>query len=121
MPYTLSPAITLLLKFNYICTLPDVSDVYRGLTSLENLIKQACDILECRVEAVLEDMSLTPLCDIPEDCADTPITVETFLQRTEETSQEAAAGLAKSVKDKELLFVLLNESYFIFVNYSIYT
>ena len=58
------------------------------------LSKQACDVLECRIEAVLEDMSLTPLCDLPEEEA---ITVEKFLEMTDKTCKEASASIAKYV------------------------
>ena len=61
---------------------------------LELLTKQANDILECRIEAVLDEMGLTPLCDLPEDEA---ITIEDFLHLTEQTCSEAASTLAKYV------------------------
>ena len=59
---------------------------------LERLRKHAVDILDCRIEAVLEDMSLTPLCDLPED---EPVTVDTFLQLTEQSCNEASVTLTK--------------------------
>ncbi len=54
--------------------------------------KQAKDILECRIEAVLEEMSLTPLCDIPEEDA---ITVEEFQKMTEDCCNDASVSVAK--------------------------
>ena len=72
--------------------LPDLQNIYRVMGELERLCKHAVDILDCRIEAVLEDMSLTPLSDLPED---EPITVDRFLQLTEETCNEASQSLTK--------------------------
>lgn len=49
-------------------------------------------MLECRIEAVLQDIELTRLCDLPEDEA---VTVEEFVNVTEKTCQEAAETLSK--------------------------
>ena len=62
------------------------------IRELELMCKQAKDILDCRIEAVLEDMSLTPLCELPED---EPITVQKFIDLTTNTCSEAAAALTK--------------------------
>ena len=59
---------------------------------LERLSKQVQDILDCRIDAVLEDMSLTALCDLPED---EPITINEFLKKTEDTCHAASQQLAK--------------------------
>ena len=59
---------------------------------LEMISKQAIDILDCRIEAVLEDMSTTALCDLPED---EPVTVQEFLVLTQETCKEASKQLSK--------------------------
>lgn len=50
------------------------------------------DILDCRIEAVLEDIELTRLCDLPEDEA---VSVEEFVSVTERTCQEAAQSLSR--------------------------
>ena len=52
------------------------------------------DILDCRIEAVLEDIELTRLCDLPEDEA---VSVEEFVHVTERTCREAAESLSKCV------------------------
>lgn len=50
------------------------------------------DMLDCRIEAVLQDIELTRLCDLPEDEA---VTVEDFVAVTEKTCQESAESLSK--------------------------
>ena len=59
---------------------------------LSLLSKQSQDLLSCRVEAVLEDMALTALCDLPED---DPVTVDEFLDLTIKTCNSASEILAK--------------------------
>lgn len=51
-------------------------------------------MLECRIEAALQDIELTRLCDLPDDEA---VTVEEFVDVTERTCQEAAESLSKLV------------------------
>lgn len=51
-------------------------------------------MLDCRIEAALQDIELTRLCDLPEDEA---VTVEEFVDVTERTCQEAAESLSKLV------------------------
>jgi dynein heavy chain len=53
---------------------------------------QITDILDCRIEAVLEDISSTCLCELPEDDS---ITVEEFLKRTEETCSAVIVALSR--------------------------
>ena len=84
--------MTNFLRHNLCVTV--ITECYEKMRELELLNKRACDILDCRIEAVLEEMSLTPLCDIPEDSA---VNVEEFLRITEETCSEAAVVLAKYV------------------------
>ena len=57
-------------------------------------MKRSKDILDTRIEEVLEDMSMTPLCTLPDDDA---ITVEKFMQLTEETCTKACKILTKYV------------------------
>ena len=52
------------------------------------------DILDCRIEAVLQDIELTRLCHLPEDEA---VSVEEFVSVTERTCHEAAESLSKCV------------------------
>ena len=62
------------------------------MTELKVLARQAKDILSCRIEAVLDDMSLTALCSLPEE---EPMTVESFVSLTEQTCKESAECLAR--------------------------
>ena len=82
----------------YLSNLPlllsDLDDIYQVMGHLERLSKQAKDILDCRIEAVLDDMSLTNLCALPED---DPVTVDHFLRLTEGTCATASSQLTKSV------------------------
>jgi len=64
------------------------------LNELKYLSAEACDTLECRIEAVLEKMASVELCVLP---ADEPLTVDEFLAATEERCAEAAETLTKSV------------------------
>ncbi|XP_064627182.1 dynein axonemal heavy chain 5-like isoform X2 [Lineus longissimus] len=66
--------------------------IRKALSFLERLSKQVQDILDCRIEEVLEDMSLTALCDLPED---EPVTIDHFMAMTEETCTFAAENLTK--------------------------
>lgn len=49
-------------------------------------------MLEYRIEAALQDIELTRLCDLPEDEA---VTVEEFVDVTERTCHEAEESLSK--------------------------
>lgn len=50
------------------------------------------DIWDCRIEAVLEEMSSIPLCDLPEE---EPLSVEQFQANTQATCDAASQTLAK--------------------------
>ena len=50
------------------------------------------DIWDCRIEAVLEEMSSIPLCDLPEE---EPLTVDQFQANTQATCEAASQTLAK--------------------------
>ncbi|XP_077977872.1 dynein axonemal heavy chain 5-like isoform X2 [Glandiceps talaboti] len=75
-----------------------ISNIYKELGFLQRLIKQVTDLLDCRIEAVLHDMSTTPLCDLPEH---EPITCTEFLRLTEAAVTEAAVQLARQSKAVE--------------------
>ncbi|KAJ8315371.1 LOW QUALITY PROTEIN: hypothetical protein KUTeg_007521 [Tegillarca granosa] len=64
---------------------------YEVMSSLEKLSKTVTDILDCRVEAVLQEMSVTALCDLPEDDA---VTMEKFLELTTDVVENASKQLA---------------------------
>ena len=61
------------------------------LNLFENLNLQVKDILECRVENCLHEISVTPLCELPTE----PCTIEEFTKNTEETVQKAMQQLSK--------------------------
>ncbi|XP_052807224.1 dynein axonemal heavy chain 5-like isoform X2 [Mya arenaria] len=68
-----------------------ISKTYKVMRDLDKLSKTVHDILECRIDAVLEDMSATALCELPEDEA---ITMEKFLDITNEVVANASKYLA---------------------------
>ncbi|KAI8792083.1 dynein heavy chain 5, axonemal [Biomphalaria glabrata] len=68
-----------------------IKEIYETMRDLEKLSKTVKDILDCRIEAVLEDMSITALCDLPEE---EPVTADKFLQMTTDIVQSAAESLA---------------------------
>ncbi|XP_078698147.1 dynein axonemal heavy chain 5-like [Branchiostoma floridae x Branchiostoma belcheri] len=68
-----------------------IGEVYKVMEKVELLVKQVTDMLECRIDASLSDMSSTSLCELPED---EPISVEEFLQITEQTCAKAAVSLS---------------------------
>ncbi|KAG9479366.1 hypothetical protein GDO78_012827 [Eleutherodactylus coqui] len=76
-----------------------IANVYSSLREVEQTCKEASDILECRIEKLLEDISDTLLVDLPE--GDT-ITVPVFLERTEKIIALAAETLSMQSKQVEL-------------------
>lgn len=57
-----------------------MDSVYDAFKELELLIDRANDLVKFRIEAVLQEMSNTLLCELPSDA---PWTVERFLKNTE--------------------------------------
>ena len=80
--------MNLLLVFLFL----DITNIYKAMHELELLAKTVIDILDCRIEATLQDMSLTALCDLPDN---EPVTVEEFLRLTENICSQASEQLAK--------------------------
>ncbi|XP_068092796.1 dynein axonemal heavy chain 5-like isoform X3 [Hyperolius riggenbachi] len=76
-----------------------IANVYSSLRDVEQICKEASDILECRIEKLLLDISETALVDLPEDDA---VTVPAFLERTEKVIAAAAETLAMQSKQVEL-------------------
>lgn len=62
------------------------------MLELSNLIKAVQDIWDCRIEAILEEMAKTPLCDLPEE---EPLTVDQYLTNTQAKCTLASQSLAK--------------------------
>ncbi len=61
------------------------------LDAFENLGNQVKDILECRVETALQEISVTSLCFMPAE----PCTIEEFIKTADETAQKAIILLTK--------------------------
>jgi len=70
-----------------------IRTVNQELDVFENINKQIRDILECRVETVLSEMSTTSLCEIPLE----PCTIEEFIKVADETAVKATQSLAKFI------------------------
>ena len=68
-------------------------NVRKELDGFENLNAQVKDILECRVETALNEISVTSLCNLPND----PCSIEEFSKVAEETAQKATAALCKYI------------------------
>lgn len=69
----------------------DVQHVYKLMNHLEKLSKTLTDILDCRIEAVLGEMSATALCDIPEQES---VTADKFIQLTTDIVKSASESLS---------------------------
>ena len=76
-----------------ICSL-DVKEVFNALVKFEKLSKEIQDILECRIEAVLNEIGNTLLCWLPED---DPAFPDEFNKATEKICQQEAEHLSKYV------------------------
>ncbi|GAB1603059.1 dynein axonemal heavy chain 5 [Argonauta hians] len=81
----------------------------QSIDDLKKIIKRVTDLLECQIEAVLDDISLTPLCDLPKD---EPISVQDFLEKTSQVVTAAAESInissqlvEKSVEDLAKLLI----------------
>ena len=70
----------------------DVKEVYSALIRFEQLSKEVQDILECRIEAMLEDIGNTLLCWLPEE---EPASPEEFYVATEKVDAQEAQKLSK--------------------------
>ena len=66
-------------------------NVHQEIDDFENLTMKVEDILECRVENVLQSITTTSLCDAPNE----PITVDEFIKITDETIHKSTQLLAK--------------------------
>ncbi|XP_071801151.1 dynein axonemal heavy chain 5-like isoform X2 [Asterias amurensis] len=69
-----------------------ISNTYKELGFLEHLTKQISDLLDCRIDQVLKDMSCTALCVLPEA---EPTSTKDFLANTEKTCKEACEQLSR--------------------------
>ena len=74
----IEPGLTL-LNWSSMNITSFVQSVYKGLHTLELLIDRACDIKTYRIEAILKDMSCTPLCELPDN---EPWTIQEFVSKS---------------------------------------
>ena len=72
----------------------DISGVKKELQFLRHLTKQIADLLDCRIDAVLDDMAHMALCDLPEH---EPTTTDDFIKSTERICKEACEALTRWV------------------------
>ncbi|XP_076826555.1 dynein axonemal heavy chain 5 isoform X2 [Brachyhypopomus gauderio] len=83
-----------------------LSHLSAALGELELLLDRANDLVEFRIEAVLQEMSAIALCSLPED---DPITCEEFVQTTKELCVKGAQSLhARSILVEEAANELIN-------------
>jgi hypothetical protein len=68
-----------------------LKNVKTELEVFENLCVNIKDIIECRVETSLNEISITSLCNLPND----PCTIDEFMKLAEETAQKAIGQLSK--------------------------
>ena len=61
-----------------------LESVYEALRELDLLLSRATDLVTFRIDGVLDEMSLVPLCELPSDAS---WTVDEFLKRTEVSSK----------------------------------
>lgn len=82
---------------------PNIDDfcdsVQRALENFDLILQRAHDLITYRIEAVLNDVTATTLCELSED---EPMSVEEFFKRTEELCAEASVQLqTKSMNVEE--------------------
>ncbi|XP_038070084.1 dynein heavy chain 5, axonemal-like isoform X1 [Patiria miniata] len=83
-----------------------VESVYKSLGELELLMDRANDLCQFRINAVLLDMSTTPLCELPED---EPWTIDQFLQNTQDLCNRGAITIQnKSTQVEEAANEVIN-------------
>ena len=57
-----------------------IANVYSRLRQVDLLVKQVNDIRDARIDAVLQEISKTVLCELPKD---DPWTIDLFLSKTQ--------------------------------------
>ena len=76
-----------------------MKEVFHALVRFEKLSKEVQDILECRIEAILDEIGNTLLCWLPEEEAATP---EEFNIATEKVCQSQTQYLSKYAHCNEI-------------------
>ncbi|XP_072018853.1 LOW QUALITY PROTEIN: dynein axonemal heavy chain 5-like [Amphiura filiformis] len=69
-----------------------ITSVKKEIQFLRHLTKQITDLLDCRIDAVLDDMAHTALCDLPEH---DPTTTDAFIKSTEGVCRDACEVLTR--------------------------
>ena len=75
----ISPGLTL-LRWTSLNIGSFEDSVYKALEELELLVDRVTNILELRIEGVLQDIQTTPLCELPDN---DPWTVHQFVSKTQ--------------------------------------
>ncbi|KAK3754858.1 hypothetical protein QZH41_011331 [Actinostola sp. cb2023] len=88
---TIKPGLTM-LNWTSMNTSAYIDAIQKSVQGLDRLSKEVQDILDCRIEASLQEIGRTPLCDLPEEEA---IFVEDFVDTTERTCNDNAEILTK--------------------------
>ncbi|XP_064640332.1 dynein axonemal heavy chain 5-like isoform X2 [Lineus longissimus] len=83
-----------------------IEGVYAALADLELLMDRANDLVEFRIDAVLMEMSMATLCELPED---EPWSVDKFLENTQMLCMHGAQNLqSKSINVEDAANELIN-------------
>jgi hypothetical protein len=77
--------------FYFVCLLLDLDNVSQEIEKFYLLMVQVKDVLECRVESALREISTTSLCDLPAE----PCTLDEFIQIADETANKATQSISK--------------------------
>ncbi|XP_010767024.1 dynein heavy chain 5, axonemal-like, partial [Notothenia coriiceps] len=102
---SLSPGL-ITLSWSALNTDTFIESVYVALKDLDQFSKAASDLLECRVERLLQDMSSCPLLLLPVS----PVSPQDLLLQTDSSAQAAAATLSwQSQQVERNVFELIDE------------
>ena len=75
----IDPGLTM-LNWTSLNLVTYLDSVYEALRELDLLLTRAQDLVTFRIDGVLNEMSMVPLCELPSDAS---WTVEEFLKNTE--------------------------------------
>jgi len=89
----ISPGVTM-LNWNSLNTPSYISNVYNRLRQVDLLVKQVNDVRDARIDAVLQEISDTVLCELPRD---DPWSVDEFVTKTQVTKINSRFALLSHV------------------------